>query len=253
MVIKIGTLLLEEKNADQFVKCLAKQILTLIKDDFEVLIVSSGAIATGMEQLGIKTRPKEISKLQALAAVGQPHLMVNKYGKIFEKAGIKVAQILLIYDDLDSRRKRTYTRNTIEQLLNWNVLPIINENDTTAIDEIKIGDNDKLSAEVAVLVEAHLLILLTDVDGLYGRDGKVIPLIKEITPEIEALAAESKSELSTGGMITKINAAKIATEAGVMVVIANGKKPEILLKIVEGEKIGTWFVSSAKKEVKGCL
>ena len=205
----------------------------------------------GMGKLSLKNRPKLLSLKQAVASVGQCELMYT-YDKLFSEHNHTVAQILLTADDVNNKvRCKNYT-NTINKLFELGVLPIINENDTVATSELLIGDNDTLAATVAKTVNADILILLSDIDGLYTADpsknkkAKLIKEIKEITPDIEALAGGSGSKVGTGGMVTKINAAKIVNAAGCDMIIANGKTPELLYDIIEGKSVGTRFLGVKK-------
>ncbi len=242
LVIKIGASLLQKENKidENFIRDILIQIAE-IKKNWQVVLVTSGAIATGMNFLGLKKRPKEMPELQALAAIGQ-HFLMNLYREL-TKSMFPIGQMLLTYEDLDSLKRRQNLKNTINELLKMGALPVINENDSTAIEEIRFGDNDKLSALVAELIRAQLLILLTDVEGLYDKNKIVIPVVEKITPEIKNLAGKAKSEVTTGGMISKIIAAEIATKAGIATIIASGRKRNVLLQILKGEDVGTKFFS----------
>ena len=213
----------------------------------EVILISSGAIGMGVGKLGLGKRPSDIPSKQAAAAVGQCELMYT-YDKLFGEYNHTVAQILLTGEDIETEKRRENFRNTMFRLLELHAIPIINENDTVATDEIVIGDNDTLAAIVAANVEADLLVLLSDIEGLYTKDphkfadAKLIPVVEELTPEILALAEGKGSELGTGGMITKLRAADIATRAGIDMIIANGAEPKILYSIVDGKPFGTRFI-----------
>jgi len=221
---------------------LVTQVASLSFKGHEVIIVSSGAIALGMHILKMNNRPKELSCLQAVAAIGQ-HRLMGKYQFYFEKKKKNCAQILLTYDDFTNRKRYLNAKNTILTLWKLKSIPVVNENDTVSADEIKIGDNDKLSSLVASMVEADLLIMLSDVDGLLDRQGKVVGRVNEIGPRIKSLVYPTKKQTSVGGMITKLEAAKIATAAGIPCVIANGCKNNIILSVVEDpENNGTLFV-----------
>jgi len=249
IVIKIGTSTLTagatQINMPRIVS-IAQQFVSLLDSGAKLVFVSSGAIAVGREALGNPDLPKSIPGKQMLAAVGQPRLM-NVYGQVFGIYGITVAQVLLTNEDISDRKRYLNARNTIESLLMQNVLPIINENDTVATEEIRIGDNDNLSALVANLIEADMLILLTDQDGLFTTDPRKsdnAQLIEEIKGEEipEAIwfgAGMAKGELGTGGMATKLQAAEIARHSGATVVIANGSEPNVINRIVDGENVGT--------------
>lgn len=223
-----------------------KQISDLHNKGYEIIIVSSGAIAAGIGKLNLKERPTEIPKLQAAAAVGQVAL-IHMYQKIFSEYGKLIAQILLTRDGLEDENRLYHVKNTCESLINSGVIQIVNENDAVAVEEIKFGDNDTLSAMVAKVVDADLLIILSDIDGLYDSNpninnkAKLIHNISYIDENVHKLAGGAGSSIGTGGMITKIIAAEIATEAGIHMVIANSDKEWILKDIVEGKSVGTLF------------
>lgn len=242
IVIKIGTSTLIGKNGRinvKYVSELAKNISALQNDRHEIIIVSSGAIGAAIGYLKLKSRPKTLREKQALAAVGQP-LIMNAYSREFKKHKKTVAQVLLTRDDFDNRTKYINARNTLSRLLEQNIIPVINENDTVAFEEINFGDNDTLAALVAAAVSADKLFLFTDVDGLYEGHpsrGLLIRTVENINEEIESFAGgKSSSGKGTGGMKTKIVAAKIATLAGVDTVIANGGRLGILKEIIANEK-----------------
>lgn len=213
----------------------------------QVILVTSGAVGAGVGKLGLKCKPKTMPEKQAAAAVGQG-VLLHMYEKIFAEYGQVVGQVLLTREDLADRKRYLNARHTLMALLQYGVLPIVNENDTVAVEEIRLGDNDTLSALVAGLVDADLLVLLSDIEGLYNGNPKtnpeacLIPVIEEITPEVEALAGGAGTTLGTGGMGTKLQAAKIAMNSGIPMVIAHGAKPGILQQIVTGEFTGTLFV-----------
>ena len=249
IVIKIGTSTLTYQNGCvniRRIEELCKTVSDLMNAGNEVILVSSGAIGMGVGKLNLKERPKDIAGKQAAAAVGQCELMYI-YDKEFGQHNRTVAQILLTAPDLKCSDRHKKFEATITTLLNFGVLPIINENDTIATEEIEFGDNDTLAALVAEGVKANLLILLSDIDGLYTGDpkkdksAKIISEVREITRDIEELGGEAGSELGTGGMQTKLRAAKIATEAGCDMIIANGAYPELLYKISDGTPVGTKF------------
>ena len=238
---------LDRKNME----LLVEQVSDFWARKIDCIIVTSGAIAAGVEQLNLSHRPTEISKLQAAAAVGQG-LLVHRYADLFSKKEIKVAQILLTQFDMAHRELYLNAKHTFDQLLAMRVIPIVNENDTTTVEEIKFGDNDMLSALVAVLVEADLLIILSDTDGFYASDprraqAEKIETVDEITPEIEQMAEGIGSKFGSGGMVTKLNAAKIAGAARIGTYIADGREPDVLKRIIDGEKIGTYFKPRQKK------
>lgn len=217
----------------------------------EVILISSGAIGMGVGKLGLKKRPTDIPSKQAAAAVGQCELMYT-YDKLFGEYNHTVAQILLTKEDVENDTRRENFKNTMFRLLELGVLPVINENDTVATDEIVIGDNDTLGAIVAANIGADLLVLLSDIDGLYTSDprkcpdAKLIPVIEELTPEVMTLGEGKGSELGTGGMKTKLHAAEIATNAGIDMIIANGANPAALYNIVDGKVLGTRFLGKRK-------
>ena len=256
IVVKLGTRLLTggTNHLDQEVMSnLARQVALLHEQGAETIIVSSGAIAAGRHKLGINGTIKGIPYKQVLASVGQSRLM-NTYEKLFGQYNITVAQALLTKADIANRAGYLNTRNTLLALMELRVICIVNENDVISIDEIKeakFGDNDNLSAMVANLVDADMLMMLTDIGGLYtadpSRDSKarLVPLVKKIDAGIKRLGANSASNLGTGGMITKIEAAQLAMASGVHVVIADGKEPDVILRLVSGESIGTHFPSTA--------
>ncbi len=246
IVIKIGSSLFsaDKKKLDfKLLDDFTNQICCLIADKKEVVLVSSGAIALGMSVLEIDCRPKELSVLQAVAALGQNELM-NVYREFFKKRKIDCGQILLTWDDFVDRSRYLNAKNTLTTLLKLGIIPIINENDTVSTDEIKFGDNDRLSALVSCLISADLLLILSDVDGLLERDKKtVIRLVSEISHEISSLASSTDKKTSVGGMITKIEAAHIAVDSGIPCVIANGRRKDIILSVIkEPEKHGTLFL-----------
>lgn len=250
IVVKVGTSTLAHPTGRlniQRVETLVKVLSDLKNAGHEILLVSSGAIGMGVGKLMLSERPKDMESKQAAAAVGQCELMYT-YDKLFSEYNHTVAQILLTGEDIENTKRRHNCENTLRRLLELGALPIINENDTVATEQIEIGDNDTLAAIVGRSVQADLVILLTDIDGLFTADphkdpnGKLIPLVEEITPQLMQLAGGVTSRQGTGGMTTKLLAAQIATKAGCDMVIANGKKPEILYRIVDGEAIGTKFV-----------
>jgi glutamate 5-kinase len=250
VVIKIGTNLLTDKQAGinrERIGGLARDIETLLARGNRVALVSSGAIGAGVAALQLKQRPRTIPEKQATAAIGQPILM-EAYENAFRKNHRTVAQILLTKDDFVNRTRYLNARNTLKVLFDKGVVPIINENDSVAVDEIKLGDNDNLSALVATLVEADLLIILSDVDGLYSDDparspkAELIPVVESVTPGIERLAKETRGELGTGGMITKIQAAKRCVSSGIAMIITNGESPNALRDVFAGAFKGTLFL-----------
>ena len=248
-VVKIGTSTLTYANGCvniRRIESLCKIVSDLMNAGHEMILVSSGAIGMGVGKLRLGARPKDIAGKQACAAVGQCELMYT-YDKLFAEYNHTVAQLLLTAPDLACDDRRTKFENTMMRLLELGVLPIINENDTVATEEIEFGDNDTLAAKIAVAVKADLLILLSDIDGLYSADphknkgAKLIPEVKEITDEILSLAGAAGTALGTGGMQTKLRAAEISTAAGCDMVITNGEYPERLYGVISGESIGTKF------------
>ena len=258
VVVKVGTSTLAHTGGRlniRRIELLCKVLSDLKNAGNEILLVSSGAIGMGVGKLGLSGRPDDMPGKQAAAAVGQCELMYV-YDKLFGEYHHTVAQLLLTADDIQDERRSKHVHDTLERLLSWGALPIINENDAVSTDEIgiqtTIGENDTLSAIVAKLVQADKLILLSDIDGLYSadprknEDAELIPLVEKITPQILALAGGSGSTLGSGGMATKIKAANIAMSSGVEMIIANGEKPEVLYDIFEGKAVGTRFAG------KGC-
>lgn len=254
VVIKVGTstLLHDSGKLDlRHFSMICRAMADLQNSGKEITLVTSGAIGIGLGKLGIEKRPIETSKKQALAAIGQCELMFM-YDKLFGEYNQTVAQILVTADVLDEPQTRKNVTNTFTTLIDMDIIPIVNENDTVATAELEgknIGDNDTLSAIVAKLINADLLIILTDIDGLYDSnpknnpDARLIPLVEEITPEIYALAGAAGSKLGTGGMTTKLKAAEIATEAGVPCYVVAGNDPGNIYRIFDGDKIGTLFIS----------
>ena len=246
-VVKLGTGILTtpEGRLDLAqIGHLVSQVARLQKRGIEIVLVSSGAIGGGMGILGLAKRPKAIEELQTCAAIGQPHLMAL-YAGLFAKHRMHVAQILLTYFDLDSRSLYANAQKTISHILGLGgFVPIVNENDVISHEEIKVGDNDQLSAHVAVMVKADRLIILSNVPGLTENSdgsGKAIPHVPQVDAKIEALAGKSGSERSVGGMITKLTAARIVNGEGIPMQIAHGRTADILVKIAKGSKVGTLF------------
>ena len=252
IVVKIGTSTLAHATGRLNIKRIEQlcKILSDLKNaGHEIILVSSGAIGMGVGKLGLPARPRDVAGKQAAAAVGQCELMYT-YDKLFSEYNHTVAQILLTADDLRQADRHQNFENTMQKLLEMAVLPIINENDTVATEEIEIGDNDTLAAIVAQSVRADLLILLSDIDGLYTADphkhadAQLIANVYELDEDILALGGSAGSSLGTGGMVTKLRAAQIATGAGCDMVIANGADPEALYRIANGEAVGTRFHAS---------
>ena len=250
IVIKIGTSTLAHPTGHlniRLVEELCKTISDIKNAGHQVILVSSGAIGMGVGKLGLLERPKDIPTKQAAAAVGQCELMYT-YDKLFGEYNHTVAQLLITGEDIRSHQRHENFSNTLNRLLELGALPIINENDTVSTDEIVIGDNDTLAAYVAESVKAELLILLSDINGLYTADphkdpnATLIPVIEELTEEIYALAGASSTKQGTGGMVTKLRAAAISTKAGCDMVISNGKNPQGLYDILDGKPVGTRFI-----------
>ena len=254
VVIKVGTSTLAHSGGRlniRRVELLCKVLSDLKNAGNQVILVSSGAIGMGVGKLGLPGRPEDMPGKQAAAAVGQCELMYT-YDKLFLEYNHTVAQLLLTADDIQDSRRSQHVRDSLERLLQWGAIPIINENDAVAIDEIgihtTIGENDSLSAIVARLIDADLLVLLSDIDGLYtsdprkDADAKLIPTVEQITPQVLALAGGAGSSQGTGGMATKLRAAQIVMEAGIDMVIANGEKPQLIYELFDGAQVGTRFI-----------
>jgi glutamate 5-kinase len=253
LVVKLGTGVLTDshKRPDLLqLEQIVAQVATLRKAGKEVILVTSGAVGAGMGVLGLEKRPTELAQLQACAAVGQSRLMTT-YAQLFGRHGLNVAQVLLTHDDLEHHERHLNARNTLVTLLGRGVVPIINENDAVSFTEIKFGDNDKLSALVASLLPADLLVILTTVDGVIENFGKANPktisVIEKIDTALEKIAGGTDSNTAVGGMKSKIEAAKIAVRSGIPLVIASGRKKSVLAKILDAEDEGTLFVAEPRK------
>ncbi|MEW6542655.1 MAG: glutamate 5-kinase [Nitrospirota bacterium] len=255
VVVKVGSSLVASRGAGlrpDRIDRLADEIARIKAGGREVLLVSSGAIISGIQKLGLTSYPKSLPVKQAAAAVGQSRLMWA-YEKAFERLGEKVAQVLLTHQDLADRRRFLNSRHTLTALLDFGVIPIVNENDTVAVDEIRFGDNDSLAAQVAHLVDADLLVILSDVDGLFTEDPRknqsatLIPLVPEITRDIERRAGVSSSFEGTGGMATKVQAAKKVAAYGVATLILNGDRTGLLPSVFEGAPGGTLFLPKGRR------
>jgi len=242
VVIKIGSSIVAPRGKidEGFVSSFIKDIVSLEKQGRKIVIVSSGAIACGIDKLGFKRKPQNIAILMALASIGQIALM-DIYAKYLKKHKKKCAQVLLTWDDFNDRRRYLNARNTIEKLLEFKILPIINENDTISSEEIRFGDNDRLSALLSDLIGAKTLIILSDVDGLYSEEG-LIKRVDKIDKRIMGMAGRVDEAYTSGGMVTKLEAAKIATSSGIRTIIANGRIKSIVPRLVKGESIGTVFM-----------
>ena len=267
IVVKVGSSLLVDAAAGElrgaWLQALCEDLAHLHRGKRDILVVSSGAIALGRSKLKLPRGPLKLEDSQAAAAVGQIAL-ARIWAETLDEHGIAAGQILVTLGDTEERRRYLNARETIDKLLEWKCVPVINENDTVATSEIRYGDNDRLAARVATMASADCLVLLSDIDGLYdappgeGRNANLVPLVERITPEIEAMAGASGSELSRGGMVTKIEAGKIATSAGTHMVIASGKNLHPLRAIDAGGRC-TWFLTPAnpvtarKKWIAGSL
>lgn len=249
IVVKIGTHSLADTNGaphtERFEQ-LGQQIATLCERNTEIVLISSGAIALGISDLDIRKRPTDLPSLQACAAVGQP-LLMDAWRTALASRNLKAAQVLLTREDLRGRRRHLAARETLNRLLSLGTIPVVNENDTTSTAEIKFGDNDVLSALVASLLKADLLVILSTIPGLMqdGGKGDLIPLVREIDESVHALAGGTENPLATGGMVTKLEAAEIATRSGCGVFIGSAAHPHILTQIVEGKAPGTFFLPTA--------
>ncbi len=250
IVVKVGSSTLSyphgRLNITQMER-LVRELADLQNRGMEVILVSSGAQGAGIGKMGLSRRPKTIPEKQAAAAIGQG-LLMHMYEKLFSEYGITVAQVLLTREDIMDRKRFLNARNALNALLKMDTIPIINENDTIAVEEIRFGDNDALSALVASLIEAELLIILSDIAGLYtgnpatDKDATLIPLVTEINEDIENTAGGSGSRLGTGGMVTKLQAAKVAMNSGFPMIIARGGEKRIIRRIIDGEQLGTLFL-----------
>jgi len=255
IVVKVGTSSLTYANGRlnfQRIERLAMIISNIRNSGRQICLVTSGAIAVGSGRMGLDEKPATIALKQAMAAIGQAELM-KIYQKFFDEYDQMIAQVLLTKDVMINPVRKKNARNTLNTLLDMNIVPIINENDTVATDEIEFGDNDTLSAYVAALIQADLLIILSDIDGLYtanprtNPDAKIIHVVQSITPEIEEIASGKGSSFATGGMVTKIAAAKICYDCGADMVIASGQEAGIIFEILNGKELGTLFLSKLKQ------
>ncbi len=249
-VVKIGSALLTDDGRgldEQAIRGWVAQMADLRQQGIELLLVSSGAVAEGIKRLGWTQRPKQVYQLQAAAAVGQMGL-VQSYESAFKQYGLHTAQILLTHDDLSNRTRYLNARSTIGELLHLGIIPVVNENDTVVTDEIRFGDNDTLAALVANLVEADLLVILTDQQGLYNKDprmsadAQLLSTVAVNDPRLDTMAGESKGQLGRGGMATKLSAARLAARSATSTVIASGRVDAVLLHIARGHEVGTLFL-----------
>lgn len=248
IVVKVGTSNLTEEDwkiSEKKVERLVEALMVLKKEGREVFLVTSGAIASGLGVLGLRLRPRQMPFLQAAASIGQSILM-KTYADYFAKYNQVVAQLLLTREDFMDEQRHENLMNTLEALITWGVLPIVNENDSVAVDEIRFGDNDNLAALLSVSVKADLLVLLSDVDGIYTTDPNLTPnqrpirTLTEVTPELEAVAGGAHR--GSGGLVTKLEAAKVVLKAGIPMAIANGEDPRVIHDLLRGEPVGTLFV-----------
>jgi glutamate 5-kinase len=254
IVVKVGSGVLTKENSlnIEIINSIAGQICALHDKGLEVILVSSGAMAAGVTKIGLERRPSETPKRQAVSAIGQADL-IREWEKALDHCGRKVAQVLLTRGDLCDRVRYLNARNTINTLLEWKVLPILNENDTVAVQSLQFGDNDNLGAMITLLMGADLMINLTDIGGLYNKDprkhedAQLLTEVAAMSKEIEAMAGEIAGPLGTGGMGTKISAAKKLTSAGIPMIIACGLEPDILIKIAANDYVGTYFVPKTVK------
>jgi len=250
IVVKVGTQMITDGVAEIYcdkIESFVREIASLIKEGYEIILVTSGAIGSGLAKLGLKKRPTDYKQLQALSAVGQIYLM-KIYQQEFNKYGLHVGQVLLSADDMKDSTRRTNTRNTLQVLLDKGIIPILNENDSVAIEELSYGDNDTLSALVSILLFVDLLIILTDVEGLCNKnpniydDAEVISEVNEIDQDLEKLVEDIDRGVSFGGMKSKLDAAKKLSNIGIPTIMAN-YRGQNLKKILEGEEIGTYFLA----------
>jgi glutamate 5-kinase len=255
VVVKVGTRVLTQEDGTlnyKRIEQLAEEIHAIGSGGRRVVLVSSGAVGAGISLLGLKTRPTDLAKLQAVAAVGQTHL-IQTYDRTFAKHGRRAAQVLLTVEDVDDRIRYLNVRNTLHSLLDFGAVPIINENDTVSVDELKttFGDNDRLAAMVTNLLRAPLLVVLSDIDGLYDGDpalpqSKLVPTVEQIDEHILAFVRDRKTGLSKGGMASKLDAARMVTTAGENMIIASGRQTDVLTRLMAGEMVGTLFLGQAK-------
>jgi glutamate 5-kinase len=255
VVVKVGTRVLTTADGtlnEQRIACLAEELCAIREAGRRVVLVSSGAVGAGMGQLGLKRRPTDLGKLQAVAAIGQTSL-IETYDRVFRKFNRRAAQVLLTAEDVHDRDRCLNVRNTLWELLDFGVIPVINENDTVSVEELMptFGDNDRLAALVTTLVRAPLLIILSDVEGLYTGDpadanSTLIPLVHAVDESIRALVRDKATGLSKGGMASKLEAARIVTAAGENAIVASGRDVRVLSRVMAGEAVGTLFLAQSK-------
>ncbi len=254
VVVKLGSNVITAENSLNLavIDSISKQISSLMDKGIEVILISSGAMAAGLRKMKMNGRPDEIPKRQAISAIGQSGVM-NAYEKSFGGCDKKVAQILLTGEDLNNRKRYLNARNTLHTLIDWKVVPVINENDTIMVEEIKLGDNDNLAAMITLLMDADFLFILTDIDGLYDKDprrfsdARLVPRVSSFKDAIEKYASDIPGTLGTGGMLSKIQAARKVTSAGIPMIVARGDAPDVLLNLFNGKDCGTYFIPKKEK------
>lgn len=252
LVLKVGSAVLSGASGKQNQLQLARQIALLRQEGREVVLVSSGAVASGMAKLGLTERPKTMPQKQAAAAVGQPMLM-QRWEQALAWFNLQVGQILLTAEDLANRHRYLNARHTLQALLQWGIVPIINENDSVMVDEIKFGDNDQLSALIAALVGADLLVIFSDIPALYTADprsnpqAQAVPFVAQVTPEVRQMAGDSPNAVGTGGMRSKLLAAEKAQAAGIPMLLLPGQQPDSVLQALQGQEVGTLFAASERR------
>lgn len=251
IVVKVSTQMITDGVAEIYhdkIQAFVKEIAEIIREGYQIIIVSSGAIGCGLAKLGMRQRPKEYKQLQAIASVGQIHLM-GLYQREFNKHDLEIGQILLSADDTKDSTRRANVRNTLDVLLDKGVVPIINENDSVAIEELSYGDNDTLSALVAILLFVDLLVILTDVEGLYDKnpkihsDSEMLKQVEQIDEDLEKLVEDIDGGITFGGMRCKINAIKKLTNIGIPAIITSFKKEDVIKRLLKGEELGTYFIA----------
>jgi glutamate 5-kinase len=255
VVVKVGTRVLTKEDGtlhNERIERLAEEIHAISAGGRRVVLVSSGAVGAGVSLLGLKGRPTDLAKLQAVAAVGQTHL-IHTYDQTFAKHGRRAAQVLLTLEDVDDRVRYLNVRNTLLSLLDFGAVPIVNENDTVSVDELKtaFGDNDRLAAMVASLLRAPLLVVLSDIEGLYDGDparstSRLVTTVEKIDEQVLSYVRDRKTGLSKGGMASKLEAARIVTTAGENMIIASGRRLDVLTRLMAGEELGTLFLGQGK-------
>lgn len=254
VVVKLGSNVITAQNDLNFevIDSISSQICQLMDQGIEVILISSGAMAAGVRKMGMDRRPDELPMRQAIASIGQGDL-IKAYEEIFARNKKKVGQILLTSEDLNNRKRYLNARNCLHTLIDWKVLPIVNENDTIMVEEIKLGDNDNLAAMITLLMDADFLFILTDIDGLYDKDPRIhtdarlIPKVSSYEKKIEEYASDIPGTLGTGGMLSKIKAAQKVTSAGIPMIVARGNRPNILIDLFGGKKMGTYFEARQEK------